>query len=103
MNGKSIQQLIDPAITHETIFFREPKHLDFVREHDLPAQSKSTSPKIVQTFARSAPDKAVKRGKWSLYFLCKHCDTEWLCRSDTTEAISRCPVCSTLSAPYEYE
>jgi chemotaxis protein methyltransferase CheR len=35
--GSELQLMVDLLTTNETYFFREPKHLDYLREHILPA------------------------------------------------------------------
>lgn len=44
----------------------------------------------------------VKAGRWSLYFLCGHCGTEWIDRSETPHTSADCPICSKRCFPFEY-
>ena len=51
---------------------------------------------------RIAQAHPVNAGQWSLYFLCGHCGTEWIDRSNTPHTPADCPICSKRCAPFEY-
>jgi len=53
-------------------------------------------------FPAIAPNSPIKPGRWSLYFLCDRCGTEWIERSDIHHAPSECPICSKHCSPFEY-
>lgn len=54
---------------------------------------------ILPVVAQRVP---LKSGRWSLYYLCDHCGTEWIERSDSHHASSECPICSKRCTPFEY-
>lgn len=60
-----------------------------------PSEANSFDPMIPQGVS-------INSGRWSLYYLCGHCGTEWIDRSETPHTSADCPICSKRCFPFEY-